>query len=167
MEVERLLPRVQPREVHHLRLQLHELRRGGGGGLGGGGVGVGEEAAAALPEVPALGAVEVVVGGPGVAVIGGGRFGRIGVGGAVEEEVVVERVGGGRQREEASGEAERRRRGGGGEQLRRRRGSRSAAGAKHWFLIRQRVTARRGDPTAIRVDTHTHAANLFCRIAPD
>jgi len=109
VEVERLLARVQPREVHHLRPELHELRRGGRGGLGGG-VRVREEAAAALAEVPALGAVErLLFGGWLRLAVGagvGGGLGGLGVGGAVDDEVVIERVGSRREREEAAWEAE-------------------------------------------------------------
>jgi len=133
VEVERLLARVQAREVHDLRPELDELRRGGGRLGGGGGVRVREEAAAALAEVPALGAVQrlLVEGWLRLAVgVGGGGFGGIGVRGAVHDEVVVERVGSRGERQEAAREAEQRRGGGGprGQQRRprrRRHGSRS------------------------------------------
>lgn len=116
VEVELLLPRVQPREVHHLRLQLDELRVAGASAAGVGvgvTVGAAEHALGALAVVLALGAVHFRLGlgigiGFGLGVFGSGCAavaGGTGADGTVVDELVVERVrgGGGEAAEEGKG----------------------------------------------------------------
>ena len=167
VEVERLLARVQPREVHHLRPQLHHLRRGRRLGARRG-VRVRELPAAALPEVLPLRAVEsgllLLLGALRVGRWGAGGGGGVGVGrggfggfhGAVDEEVVVERVGGGGKGEEPAREAGRRRRR--REEQRRRRGHCRSAAPKHLAVA---------PPSVVRLRDGVIAEGFFLAFSAD